>query len=64
LRRFERLARFLQIDPRGIVKEVKATIARALEIWPDAAPALLGPQWGQDILARMETLQLVQEARD
>lgn len=64
LRRFERLARFLQIDPRGIGKEVKATIARALEIWPDAAPALLGPQWGQDILARMETLQLVQEARD
>jgi serine/threonine-protein kinase HipA len=63
MHRFERVASFLQVDPKWIVREVRVTIERALDLWPRAAPDLLGERWSQMLLARLETLQLVQEIR-
>ena len=62
LHRFERVASFLRVDPRWITREVKASIERAMEFWPDAAPALLGDERAGTILDRLPELQLVQEA--
>jgi serine/threonine-protein kinase HipA len=62
LQRFERVARYLDLDPRWIVKEVSATVDRALETWPDAAPQLLGEQRGKVIVERLRSLPLVAEA--
>lgn len=61
-RRFERIARFLQVDPRWIRQEVQATVERAMELWPLAAPELLGERRGRSIVERLSTLQLVKEA--
>ena len=63
LRRFERVASFLRVDPRWIVREVKATVERALDSWPTAAADLLGERWSAMLLARLNTLTLVQEVR-
>lgn len=63
LHRFERVAGFLQVDPRWIVREVAATVERALDIWPAAAPELLGEKRSDMLLSRLDTLRLVQEAR-
>jgi serine/threonine-protein kinase HipA len=62
-RRFERVAAYLGLDPRGIVGLVSAAIDRALEAWPEAAPRLLGAERGAIILDRLERLPLVQEVR-
>ncbi len=61
LHRFERLASFLRMDPKGILREVTATIERALELWPKAAPELLGERWAEQLLTRLKTLRLVRE---
>jgi len=63
LHRFERVASFLRLDTRLIRREVIATVRRALEIWPGAAPALLGQPRAARILDRLERLTLVQEAQ-
>jgi serine/threonine-protein kinase HipA len=63
LHRFERVASFLRVDPRWIRREVKATVERAMDLWPGAAPALLGEQRAAAILERLPTLQLVEDAR-
>jgi serine/threonine-protein kinase HipA len=63
LRRFERVARFLQLDPRWIAREVRGTVERALALWPDAAPELLGEARAQVLLDRLEGLELVREVR-
>jgi serine/threonine-protein kinase HipA len=63
LRRFERVARFLQLDPRWIAREVRATVERALALWPDAAPELLGEARARVLLDRLEALELVHEVR-
>ena len=61
LRRFERVASYLDLDPRGIVREVSAIIDKAQALWPEAAPALLGEERGSMIVDRLERLPLVQE---
>jgi hypothetical protein len=38
LHRFERVASFLKPDPKLMQREVAATVRRAFEMWPDAAP--------------------------
>jgi serine/threonine-protein kinase HipA len=63
LHRFERVASFLQVDRKWVVREVKATIERALETWPAAAPNLLGEKWAATLLARLDRLKLVREVR-
>jgi serine/threonine-protein kinase HipA len=61
LRRFERVASYLDLDPRWIVKEVSAAVDRALDTWPDAAPQLLGEERGAVIVERLSSLPLVAE---
>ncbi|MCB4861168.1 MULTISPECIES: type II toxin-antitoxin system HipA family toxin [Sphingobium] len=63
LHRFERVASFLRVDPKWVVREVKATVERALDTWPATAPELLGERWSGTLLARLNTLALVQEVR-
>jgi serine/threonine-protein kinase HipA len=63
LRRFERIASFLRIDPRWITREVRAAVERAMDLWPGAAPALLGEQRAAAIIDRLPRLQLVQDLR-
>ena len=63
LHRFERVSSFLHVNPRWILREVRATVERALESWPVAAPDLFGEQRGTAILARLNMLKLVQEVR-
>lgn len=63
LHRFERIARFLNVDPRWILREIRTVVERALDLWPAAAPELLGERWAKMLLARLETLRLVQEVR-
>ncbi|MBB3399335.1 type II toxin-antitoxin system HipA family toxin [Rhizobium sp. BK060] len=62
LHRFERVASFLQVDPKWIVREVTLAVERALELWPSAAPELLGEERAKRIIDRLETLTLVKEA--
>jgi serine/threonine-protein kinase HipA len=62
LHRFERVASFLGLDPRWIAGEVRATVQRAMDLWPGAAPTLLGEQRASAIIERLPGLQLVQEA--
>jgi serine/threonine-protein kinase HipA len=63
LHRFARVASFLHVDPDWIVREVRTTIERALDLWPGAAPELLGDRRAETLLARLGTLGLVQEVR-
>ncbi|HEY7959582.1 MAG TPA: type II toxin-antitoxin system HipA family toxin [Sphingomicrobium sp.] len=61
LHRFERLAGFLDLDPRLILREVRIAVERALDLWPAAAPELLGERRARRLLDRLPSLQLVQE---
>lgn len=63
MHRFERVASFLGVDPKWISREVRATIERALDLWPKAAPELLGEHWAETLLVRLDALRLVQEVR-
>jgi serine/threonine-protein kinase HipA len=63
LRRFERIASFLQVDRQWILREVRAAVERALDIWPAAAPERLGRERSAALLARLERLRLVREVR-
>jgi serine/threonine-protein kinase HipA len=63
IRRFERVASFLRVDPKWVLREVHTCIERARATWADAAPELLGEKWGKTLLSRLETLGLVQELR-
>lgn len=63
MHRFERVASFLGVDPKWITREVRLTIERALDLWPKAAPELLGERWSKTLLARLDTLNLVREVR-
>lgn len=62
LHRFERIANFLRIDERLITREVRATVELAMELWPKAAPDLLGAKRAALIIDRLPRLQLVKEA--
>lgn len=61
LRRFERVAKYLDIDPKQLVREVVKTVEQAVKVWPEAAPPLLGDERADKILTRLGTLQLVDE---
>ena len=61
LHRFERVASFLSLDPKPILREVISTVEQALEVWPALAPELLGEERGNRILSRLQTLSLVRE---
>jgi len=63
LRRFRRVAEFLGLDADWIEREVRATVRTALERWPQEAPPLLGKERGDRLIARLNTLALVQEIR-
>lgn len=63
MHRFERVASFLNVDLKWITREVRTTIERALDLWPRAAPELLGDRWAETLLARLSTLKLVQDVR-
>ncbi|AYG62127.1 type II toxin-antitoxin system HipA family toxin [Rhizobium jaguaris] len=61
IHRFERVARFLHVDPKWIAREVASAVKQALELWPAAAPELLGEERAKRIIDRLPTLQLVRE---
>ncbi len=63
LHRFERVASFLKVDPKWFLREVRTCVERALDLWPKAAPELLGERWAATLLARLDTLRLVEEVR-
>jgi len=63
LHRFARVASFLKVDPKWILREVRVCVERALDLWPRAAPELLGERWAGTLLARLDTLRLVKEVR-
>lgn len=63
LHRFERVASFLHVDPKWLRREVVATVERAMDLWPAAAPELLGEPWAKQLNDRLLTLQLVREVR-
>ncbi|MFA1676742.1 type II toxin-antitoxin system HipA family toxin [Rhizobium mongolense] len=63
LRRFERVASFLRVDPKWIVDEVRSTVTRALELWPDRATEFAGEERAKLIMDRLSTLQLVREVK-
>jgi serine/threonine-protein kinase HipA len=61
--RFERLASFLHIDRRSVTREVKTAVERAMDLWPGAAPELLGKKRATMIIDRLPKLQLVKDAQ-
>jgi len=61
-RRMRRVAAYLGLDPDWIEAEMKTVVRLALDRWPREAPQLLGEARAQDLLARLDTLSLVQEA--
>ena len=63
LYRFERLARFLAVDPRWAVKEVRRTVEAALDLWPNMLPDLLDDGRSDALIKRLDQLPLVAEIR-
>ncbi|TDQ14848.1 type II toxin-antitoxin system HipA family toxin [Phyllobacterium brassicacearum] len=64
-RRFERAAGLLKVDPKLLVKEVRLTVEKALDIWPGLLKDLpLTSDANRPIINRLDKLQLVREIRD
>jgi len=63
LRRFERLASFLGIDPKWALKEVRRTTEAALDLWPTMLPGLLDDRRARALAKRLNELTLVTELR-
>lgn len=64
LHQFGRAASLLRLDPTWIRREIKATVERALDTWPRALGDLpLSEPRRQALIARLDTLTLVAEAR-
>lgn len=63
LRRFRRVADFLGLDADWIEREVRGTVLKALDLWPAAIGGLLDGERAGRLMARLETLTLVREAR-
>lgn len=63
LHRFARIAAYLRLDPKGVLREVRRTVEAALDLWPSAAIELLGETRGRQIIDRLEGLQLVKDIR-
>lgn len=62
LHRFERVARFLRLNPRWIAREVKLIVEAAMDLWPRLVPELFDEERAKMLLDRMPKLQIVQEA--
>lgn len=63
LHRFERVARFLDLDPRWMTREVRNIVVKALDTWPALMPELLPRERASALLLRLEGLRIVEEAR-
>lgn len=63
LRRFERVAKFLDLDPRWMTREVRDIIVKALDTWPSLLNELLPREHTNTVLSRLDGLRLVQEVR-
>lgn len=63
LHRYERVASFLRVDPKWVLRAVSDTVTRALDTWPALAPDLLGEKRARVLLGRFDTLELVREVR-
>jgi serine/threonine-protein kinase HipA len=62
LRRFERAAGLLNVEPKVLVKEVKATVEKALAVWPQLLKELpLTEEANRKLVDRLSKLQLVRE---
>jgi serine/threonine-protein kinase HipA len=61
LHRFERVAKYLGIDPKLLIGEVTRTVENAVIRWPEAAPTLLGDERAAKIIERLSSLRLVEE---
>jgi serine/threonine-protein kinase HipA len=62
LHRFERVAKYLGLDPRWIAREVKLIVEQAMDTWPAAARDLFDEKRAAMLVDRLPTLQLVREA--
>ncbi|MES2147345.1 MAG: type II toxin-antitoxin system HipA family toxin [Pseudomonadota bacterium] len=63
MHRFERLASFLALDPKWVVKEVRRTTEAALDLWPVMARDLLDDRRADALVKRLNKLPLVTEIR-
>jgi serine/threonine-protein kinase HipA len=63
LHRFERIAKFLRVEPKWLLRMVADTVISALDTWPALAPGLLGEERAQVLIDRFATLELVREVR-
>ncbi|WP_447932826.1 type II toxin-antitoxin system HipA family toxin [Sphingopyxis fribergensis] len=61
LHRFERVAKYLGIDPKLLIGEVTRTVENAVIRWPEVAPTLLGDERAAKIIERLSSLRLVEE---
>ncbi|MEK1852266.1 MAG: HipA domain-containing protein [Phyllobacterium sp.] len=65
LRRFERAAGLLKVEPKVLVKEVKSTVENAMDTWPGLLEDLpLTDEANRAIIDRLYKLQLAGEIRD
>ena len=65
LRRFERAAGLLKVEPKVLIKEVKSTVEKALIVWPGLLKDLpLTDEASRSLTDRLYRLQLVREIRD
>lgn len=61
LHRFERIASFLGVDPKWVLKEVRRTTEAALDLWPTMLPQLFEDAIAKVLLRRLNQLPLVVE---
>jgi serine/threonine-protein kinase HipA len=62
--KFDRVAKFLKLDPKLIEREVRRTIERILDTWPDAIKNLPAPKHVTDaIFGQWKYLTLVKDVR-
>ena len=62
LRRFERAAGAVQVNPKVVLSEVRRTVRQALEVWPDLLDDMpLPAEARKRLLERLPKLRLVQE---
>lgn len=65
LDKFKRVAKFVDMDPRALVREVQSTVQRAAELWPGLLASLpLLPAAAKVLSARWRTLALTHAVAD
>jgi len=61
-RRIRRIADYLGLDPGWIEAELRSLIREAIPLWPEILPNLVGEAAAREMITRLDTLALVQEA--